>query len=184
MRGRLGELRKAPWTLWAEAGLGFVGLAIAVVAGADTAWPLLVYFAVFLIVINYFLLRGNRIVWWFLVLAGGAGLAVQVVMAAAWHQFPLAVASLGLLLAPPSWRYVRPWRKRRARTRARDLPEGPPQISCDPDDQDDASRPAGWYFDPSDPRRMRYWHPGLGGWQSKTTRAPRTLRRAREAEPD
>ena len=56
---------------------------------------------------------------------------------------------------------------------------GPTVIpSWNPDGFEDHDRPRGWYVDPSDPSRMRFW--GLGeppGWGA-TMRTPRKIRRA------
>lgn len=57
--------------------------------------------------------------------------------------------------------------------------------SLDPRTYSNSDRPNGWYIDPGNPGRMRYWGvgdpPGWGG----TTRTPRRIRRAwREGGPD
>ena len=56
--------------------------------------------------------------------------------------------------------------------------------SWDPRDYSDQDRPRGWYIDPSSPHRMRYWGaeepPGWGA----STRTPRKIKRAWEADND
>jgi hypothetical protein len=52
----------------------------------------------------------------------------------------------------------------------------------DPRKYSDLGRPKGWYIDPDDPGRMRYWTAGDSpGWEG-TTRTPRKIRRAWETE--
>lgn len=59
---------------------------------------------------------------------------------------------------------------------------GEPQHELDPRRYSDDDRPKGWYVDPTQPQRMRYW----GGSESPTwtgsTRTPRKLREAWESE--
>jgi hypothetical protein len=173
MRDWLGETRRAPWTLWALLAISIVWTAVADLVSPphlpDGFWPFLAFAVLFTLVLWFFLLRGSRIAWWFIVVSLALGLVFSIVGADPWHRFPGSIVSLALLLAPPSRRYVfRPRPSSKASPR-------PPGTSWDPDDYDDDSRPPAWYFDPSDSSRMRYWDPKLGGWQSKTTRAPRKL---------
>jgi hypothetical protein len=52
-------------------------------------------------------------------------------------------------------------------------PESAPGDPLTPLAYTDASRPPGWYIDPENPGRMRYW---LDGWSTRTARTPyRTL---------
>jgi len=173
MRRRLGELRKAPWTLWAYVGLS---ASVTVVAGLVTdpayLWVLPISLAL-LLVFGFFLLRGSRVIWWLLVVLGLGSVPFYFTGDNLW-QAPFTVIELGLLLLPASRRYVFKPKPRRAKhAAALDSSERRPQTSWDPDAHDDASRPPGWYFDPHNLSRMRYWDSDLGGWQSKTTRAPR-----------
>jgi hypothetical protein len=174
MRERLGELRKAPWTLWAYVGFS---ASVTVVSGAfgrpAQLWLTAIVFAVG-IAFGFFLLRGSRVMWWILVVLELGAIPFYFVEPV-WWRAPITVVDVCLLLAPPSRRYVRP--RRRKRVALNGPSDRRRQTSWDPDHQDDNARPPGWYFDSADPSRMRYWDPGLGGWQSKTTRAPRKLRR-------
>jgi len=52
----------------------------------------------------------------------------------------------------------------------------------DPGKYSDMDRPKGWYIDPNDPSRMRYWSAGdPPGWEG-TTRTPRKIRKTWETE--
>jgi len=172
----LKDLRKAPWTLWAYVVLNVVLLPVGLLtASGRVHWPFLVLGVPFTLALFFFLLRGSRVVWWLLVLGAAGGLVISITTAEPWYRFPGPVVGLGLLLAPPSRRYVFPPKP--------SLPKD--AGTWDPTAHDDPTRPPGWYFDPADATRMRYWDPELGGWQSKATRAPRHLRRlSRQAESD
>lgn len=68
----------------------------------------------------------------------------------------------------------------------RDSPggEGSPaagQVSMDPGDHAAEDRPKGWYVDPGNPARMRYWEGDPPRWGTATTRTPRKIREAWEA---
>lgn len=57
-----------------------------------------------------------------------------------------------------------------------------PKTSWDPRGYADQDRPKGWYVDPNRPSRMNYWHgPDRPEWHG-TTRTPRKIKRAWEAE--
>jgi hypothetical protein len=62
-------------------------------------------------------------------------------------------------------------------------PPGPPDPqSQDPRDYPEENRPKGWYVDPGNPARMRYWEAGdPPRWSTATTRTPRKTREAWEA---
>lgn len=53
--------------------------------------------------------------------------------------------------------------------RATSDPESAPGDPLTPLAYTDASRPPGWYIDPENPGRMRYW---LDGWSTRTARTP------------
>ncbi|MFN8217673.1 MAG: hypothetical protein U0R71_13855 [Solirubrobacterales bacterium] len=55
-----------------------------------------------------------------------------------------------------------------------------PQTSWDPRAHADDSRPRGWYVDPAEPSRMRYWAGEHSGWQGRA-RTPRKVARRWEA---
>jgi hypothetical protein len=56
------------------------------------------------------------------------------------------------------------------------------QSSLDPRDHGEEERPKGWYVDPGNPARMRYWEAGdPPRWSTATTRTPRKIREAWEA---
>ena len=44
-------------------------------------------------------------------------------------------------------------------------------------DQADEDRPAGWYIDPSSPKRMRYWTGAETGWNQHSARTPKPMLR-------
>lgn len=55
----------------------------------------------------------------------------------------------------------------------------PPSHSMDPRTYTSEDRPKGWYVDPRNPGRMRYWDAGdPPDWSVRTTRTPRKVRRA------
>lgn len=58
--------------------------------------------------------------------------------------------------------------------------EPPPaeQSSVDPRDHAAEDRPKGWYVDPGNPDRMRYWEGDPPRWSATTTRTPRRIRQA------
>lgn len=178
MRGRLGELRRAPWTLWVYLGLSaVVAVAASVLGNPAYLWFLPISLALE-VVFAFFLLGGSRVMWWVLFVLELGAIPFYVTGDLGWRA-PVTVIALGLLLAPPSRRYVfkpKPAQEEKF-TATREPGKLGPQTSWDPDAHDDATRPPGWYFDPAEPTRLRYWNPALGGWQSKTTRAPRKLRR-------
>ncbi|MGC1165978.1 MAG: hypothetical protein WA862_07715 [Solirubrobacterales bacterium] len=59
----------------------------------------------------------------------------------------------------------------------------PADQSLDPTEYAAEERPKGWYVDPGDPNRMRYWEDGdPHGWSTATTRTPRKVRKAWEAK--
>lgn len=142
---------------------------------AVVSWnhPGLVAFLVaFFVLIAVLLLRGSRVVWVFLVASEAVGLLL--VPWTGWGPWWGAVLGLGetaLLVLPSSLRFV--WRKR-LRTSAIAPPEQEAgRESLDPD------LPDGWYVDPDDPSRMRYWRAETGEWLG-STRTPRKIRRERE----
>jgi hypothetical protein len=63
--------------------------------------------------------------------------------------------------------------------------DSPPaeQSSLDPRSHAVEDRPQGWYIDPGNPKRMRYWEGGdPPRWGTATTRTPRKIREAWEAK--
>ncbi|MBS1880407.1 MAG: hypothetical protein JST31_12905 [Actinobacteria bacterium] len=162
----LEDLRRAPWTLWAYLALVVVSVPVglATVSG-KVYWQPLVFFALVGPVLLFFLLRGNRFVWWLLVLSGTGGVVISIITGEPWYRFLGGLIGLGLLLAPPSRGYVfRP-----------KLPPPQDAAASDPSVHSDPAQPPGWYIDPSDATRMRYWNSELGGWQAQTTRARRSI---------
>jgi hypothetical protein len=45
-------------------------------------------------------------------------------------------------------------------------------VEPEPDARDASGRAAGWYIDPSNPTRMRYWAADGSGWSKRTTKTP------------
>lgn len=58
---------------------------------------------------------------------------------------------------------------------------GQTQTTWEPSSQDDADCPRGWYVDPGNPARMRYWAGEGAGWQGRV-KTPQKIRAAWEAE--
>jgi hypothetical protein len=58
----------------------------------------------------------------------------------------------------------------------------PSDQSPDPGDYATEDRPKGWYIDPGNPARMRYWEGDPPRWGTATTRTPRKIREAWEAK--
>jgi hypothetical protein len=50
-------------------------------------------------------------------------------------------------------------------------------LAPDPTTPTEAGRAAGWYVDPSQPMRMRYWAADGSGWSKRTTKTPRPMLR-------
>jgi hypothetical protein len=63
--------------------------------------------------------------------------------------------------------------------------EAPPPVehSSDPRVYSDESRPQGWYVNPDEPDRMRFWGGESAGWQG-STRTPRKVRQEWEEKGD
>lgn len=168
MRTWLGETRKAPWTLWAYLGASAVEAILGGLVGASAhPWTIPISIAVE-VLFAFFLLRGSRVMWWLLVVIEIGSVPFFFFGGDHWWHAPFLVAEITLLLSPPSRRYVF------------SSPTPSPQSggSWDSAAHDDSARPPGWYLDPGDSKRMRYWDIDLGGWQSKTTKAPRKQRTA------
>ena len=127
------------------------------------------------------LLRGSRVVW--VVIAAGSAITLALTpwtngWSLAW--VPVSVVQLALLLVPSTCRFV--WRPRPKRPLA--APTG--QTTWHAGDQADPERPDGWYVDPANPRRMRYWRSELGEWVGSTAvprKVAREIKRS-EATPD
>jgi hypothetical protein len=125
-------------------------------------------------------------------------LLIDVVWRVVWIGYSLAELAAIVLVVMTAYRYL----TRRIGGGSRSsTPRGPdqgvaghvlPQRQSDALDPDSASqpnqvrdpraypdqdRPAGWYVDPSDPVKMRYWRGGSLGWVG-TTRTPREIRQA------
>ncbi|HEY2716627.1 MAG TPA: hypothetical protein VGI73_10465 [Solirubrobacterales bacterium] len=143
-----------------------VGLATG--SGRSLYWVYLIILAAFTFGIDFLLLKGFRVIWWFLTLGGGGGTRHRNRRRQPMASPPDAADLPGLAPGAPTRRYVFPPKT------APVLP--PPPDTWDSADHPDADRPPGWYFDPDDATRMRYWDSTLGGWQSKVIGAPRRLR--------
>ncbi len=69
---------------------------------------------------------------------------------------------------------------RRGALTAIDAPVTPPTgHPADPASWSDDDRPAGWYINPAQPKRMRYWStngPGTGVWSGQSTKTPTRVR--------
>jgi hypothetical protein len=158
------RLKEIPAALWAYVAISVVQgiLALAVNWSTDLV-PVLIALP-FGAVLVALLLAGSRIVWSISVALGGVGL-----IAAPFDGTPLwitafGVASLALLLLPSSRRYV--WKPRPKRAQ--------PPLRLESEAETDGVRANGWYVDPDDPRRMRYWREGTG-WHG-SAKTPRQLR--------
>jgi hypothetical protein len=105
--GVLKDLRRAPWTLWAYVALSVILVAVGL-ARADTHihWQLLVFMVIFVPGISFLLLRGNRFVWWFIALTTASGLVIAFFGTEPALRIFTSLLGLGLVLAPPSRRYV------------------------------------------------------------------------------
>lgn len=70
----------------------------------------------------------------------------------------------------------------RVRREAAPVPEEGPSAgrSIDPAAHTEEERPKGWYVDPSEPKRMRYWSGESSGWQG-SSKTPRKVREEWEA---
>lgn len=162
-----GRLREAPWTLWAFAVLALIPFGR--IEHHEYLW-LLPAGLLLGLVVNYFLLRGNRFFWWFSLVAV-VGYIPTVVTDGTWPwQIPLTLIEVALLVVSPSRHYVFSPK------------ESPPPGAKprDPMSESDETRPSGWYFDPEDVSRMRYWNDEAGAWQGRT-KTPRKMRKAQVA---
>jgi hypothetical protein len=167
MRLRKWGLGEVPATLWAYAALS-LGNSL-VITGLEVSehpwWLALISVGLGL---SYLLLRRFRAIWWLLVIASAADLVTAAFSSLPWWRILLDVVYLALLVAGPSRHYVFATRKGRGSA-------GSTQNTSDPGTAPDSDRPAGWYVDAVNPRRMRYWNPELGEWQGRT-KTPRRIR--------
>lgn len=169
MRLRNWGLGDVPATLWAFAALSLGNTLIVTGLGvAEYPWWLAVIPVD--LGLSYLLLRGFRIFWWLAVIAFAVDLVTAPFSSPPWWSITLDVVYLALLLAVPSRRHVFAKREGQGGT-------GSTQTTWDRDAAPDPERPAGWYVDSAEPRRMRYWNPELGEWQGKTG-TPRKIRKA------
>lgn len=169
---RLGiETEKVPAALWVYVTVSMVwGLvATAIQAGSDPAW---IAFVPFLFLFSLLILRRSRIVWGLTVFGEAVTLLTLPVSPSPWWVVVSAVFGLCVMLSPPVWRFV--WR---------DRPDSftPQQVTSDLSVYADSERRDGWYVDPENPMRMRYWSNAANEWLG-STKTPRKIRESWRAE--
>ena len=161
-------MQRVPTPLWIYAAVGGVSWVVALSLETNIPLPAAVGTSAIGLILFNFLLRGSRVVWVFLVLSEAISLLTAPFVTPAWWTILLGVFSLGCLLIPSTRRYV--WRPRPAKPGR----NGDTKVTSDPEPhQDSDGRPRGWYLDPDDPGRMRYWMGEELGWSRKSIRAPK-----------
>jgi hypothetical protein len=99
------EWGKVPWSLWLYVALAIGGFAVIVFTASTPVAPL-VFFIVFILAWNFFLLRAVR--WLWIVTVGIGVVSIPLDLATGtgtWHGYLIGVIELGLLLLPPTRRF-------------------------------------------------------------------------------
>lgn len=124
----------------------------------------------FMVLIAVLVLRGSRVVWVFLVAIEAGTLAASPwIGPGPWWGVLLGLGETALLVWPSSFRFV--WRRR-----PKPAPLGATeQTTWDAGAEPDSERLDGWYVDPGNPHRMRYWHGETAEWVG-SAKTPRKLR--------
>jgi len=159
-----------PLRVYLWVGLVQVPLGVAHGLASSRPWvallvlPLWLFFAVGV-------LRGWRWLWILIVFGGALGILLPPYRADAWSLYIRVseLVDIGLLLWPSSYRYV--WRRGTRMVIPRE-----PTIDTAVAGMPASERPDGWFLDPSDPNRMRYWHGESGAWIGRA-KTPRKIRR-------
>jgi hypothetical protein len=162
-------MKDIPRSLWAFAVISIASGAVFTVLHPHPLLGFKIFALTIEVGIAVLLLRGSRVVWTFALVSQCLGLLTEALGTPTWRS-ALGAAGAALLLLPASWRFV--WRRQ-------PVPESvlaePRPRSWDPDDHPSEERPSGWYLDPENPRRMRFWNSEIGEWRG-STKAPRKQR--------
>jgi hypothetical protein len=164
MRARLG-VQEAPAALWVYAAVAVVSGLVALAVSSHPA--LTIAFLLGGLIFVVFVLRGNRTLWVISVGSIALTLLSSPISPEPWWTIVFNVASLGCLLAPPSWRFV--WR-------SRPNPVPPSAVLMTAGVDEGSAAESGWYVDPGRPSRMRYWHAEDQRWLG-VSKTPRKLRK-------
>ncbi len=170
-------MKEVPKPLWAYAVVSVASGLIGFVQNISAHPGAVLGTTVFLLIFVVLVLRGSRVAWSFAVASILFGLVTSpFLVTQPWWAVVLGVISLACLLAPASRGFI--WRRHPAKI------AGPTsQTTWDPDGHSDLDRPAGWYFDPSSPERMRYWSANDARWLG-STKTPRKIQQALRAEAE
>jgi hypothetical protein len=149
-----------PLPLRLNLGLAVLAVPISVAHLLASDRPLLALGAPFGLVFTALLLRGWRWLWVLFVFGAIAGLVLPPYhydLDPWWGYIHASdIVDLVLLLWPSTRRFV--WSKRP------EAIEPAPGNAGDGVELADSERPDGWYLDPVNPMRMRYWHGETGAW--------------------
>lgn len=170
----LAAVREVPRTLLAYAALSLASEVVVFVEAVSSLLAFALFSVVLTFVLVVFLLRGSRVVWSFVVIFGAVDLVMALVIGGPWWQVAIGLASIALLLAPGSLRFV--WRQRSGAVSGETG-----QTTMNPETSTDSDRLAGWHVDPDFPARMRYWSASDARWLG-TTKTPRKIKRAWNAQ--
>lgn len=97
--------RRVPWSLWAFVGLTTGSAAVQVVTVSAPVAPT-IFFVVFILVWNVFLLRALRWLWLAtVVLSVGVTGAAIIIGSGSWYGDTISLVELGLLVVPATRRF-------------------------------------------------------------------------------
>lgn len=158
-------MKDTPTPLWIFAVVGVLSWVVALTLETNTPLPAALGTSAIGLVLVVLLLRGSRVVWTLFTLEAAFNLLTAPFFSLTWRLVVIGIFGLGCLLAPSSRRFV--WRPRPPRRRKKG--RSPASVDAAPD-LAPADRSRGWYLDPDDPERMRYWMGEELGWSQKSVR--------------
>jgi hypothetical protein len=171
LQSRLGiETKKVPTTLWVFVAVSIAWGLIAVGIHAARSEPLLLPLLgmLFTLAFAWLILRRSRVIWSLVVFTSALTLVTLPFSPSPWWLVVLTTLDLCLFVFPSTWRFI--WRDRPAALT-------PHQVTAEPPGLTGSVRADGWYVDPDNPKRMRYWNDVAGEWLG-SARTPRKIRQS------
>lgn len=177
LRRRLGiDTEKIPTALWVFVAVSLVWGLIATVASVVSGAPLLLLRLLgvpLTLVITWLILRRSRVAWSFIVFGSVLTIVTLPFSPTPWWSVVLTAFDLCLLVSPPTWRFI--WHDRPTSRKPK-----PEQAVAGPAGLAVPERVDGWYVDPDNPMRMRYWSNAAGEWMGDI-KTPRKIRNSGSA---